>query len=311
MATPYYLEAPEGDQAQPSFWQRLSSGIDRTPSDSFYSLATALSQPGPFGRNLTQGLVGFGKGFAEDKKRKGLASAFDSMAETIPEQMRPIFEAARSDPEMQRSLVSTMAGNMFAKPSESWKPVDIDGDGRNDYQQSSITGEYKDMPKTLSEEERLRRAGASSMTVNNIPPEIGARTAMGEGFTSNYDAIKERVKKFYSGKPGEQLVRRGQMVFNTGEGGKLWADVETGKEALVRTLTGAGMAQAEAENQASRYGLSPYDTEFDALQKIERLYRDLNNVARGAYSAKGRTYNAPNPGGMGELTYNPATGRLE
>ena len=296
-------------------WSNIVSNVEAAPPEAWSALGQALASNRRLGPGLAAGIGAFQKTTTDDIKRKGLASAFDSMAQTIPEQMRPIFEAARNDPEMQRSLVSTMAGNMFAKPSESWKPVDIDGDGRNDYQQSSITGEYKDMPKTLSEEERLRRAGATSMTVNNLPPELGARTGMGEGFTANYDEIKERVKKFYSGKPGEQLVRRGQMVFNTGEGGKLWADVETGKEALVRTLTGAGMAQAEAENQASRYGLSPYDTEFDALQKIERLYRDLNNVAKGAYGAKGRVYTPPSPDGSGAAapvyTFNPATGRTE
>ena len=314
MAVPYYLQAPEGDEQKVGFLdrvgERLATAWDQTPPEAFFSLAEAMARPGGhFASKLATGISGFGRQIGEAKKRKGLASAFDSMAAELPESQRAMFQQmVQNDPQ---AMMSVAAQRMFAKPSEAWKPVDIDGDGRNDYQQSSISGEFKDMPKTLSEEERLRRAGASNMTVNNLPPEIGARTAMGEGFTSNYEDIKERVKKFYSGKIGEQAVRRGQMFFNTGEGGKLWADVETGKEALVRTLTGAGMAQAEAENQASRYGLSPYDTEFDALQKIERLKRDLNNVARGAYSAKGRTYNAPNPGGTREYNFNPATGRAE
>jgi len=295
MKPPFYLEAPKGDEYKPTFGERLQRAWDVTPPEAFFSLAEALARPqGTFSQNLALGLSGFGRELTASKKRRGLASAFDSMAADIPATQRPIFEQmVQNNPE---ALMGMAAERMFAKPAEQWKGIDVDGDGRNDFQQSSLTGEFKDIPKTLAEEERVRRAGASSVTVNNLPAELGARTAMGEGFTANYDDIKRRIEKFYDGPLGQQAVRRGQMIFNTGEGGKLWADVETGKEALVRTLTGAGMAQAEAENQASRYALSPYDTKFDALQKVERLRRDLNNVARGAYGARGRTYTPPPAG---------------
>ena len=212
----------------------------------------------------------------------------------------------QNDPQ---AMMSVAAQRMFAKPSESWKPVDIDGDGRNDFQQSSITGEYKDMPKTLSEEERLRPV--SNTTINNIPAEVGARIGLGEGFLANFDELKKKATDFFSGNAVEQAKRRGQIAFNTGEGGKLWRDVETGKEALIRGLTGAGMAHAEAENQASRYGISQWDTAYDVQTKLDGLKRDLENVAKGIYKVRGGTYSPPSGGGTGELTYNPATGRLE
>lgn len=180
MATPYYLQAPEGDEAKPSFWQRLSTGIDRTPSDSFYSLASALSQPGPFGRNLTQGLVGFGKSFAEDKKRKGLASAFDSMAAEIPEQMRPIFEAARNDPEMQRALMGGMVSKMV-DPQKSNDPFSGSGveasalniviRGQKD-ESLRASPEYQMAWRKLTEPQIIRDA-AGNMSLYTPPPPKG------------------------------------------------------------------------------------------------------------------------------------------
>ena len=180
MATPYYLKAPEGDEAQPSFWQRASAVIDRTPSESLYSLASALSQPGSFGRNLTQGLVGFGKGFAEDKKRKGLASAFDSMAGQIPEQMRPIFEAARNDPEMQRALMSGVVSKMVdpQKSSDPFSGTGVEASalnivirGQKD-QSLRASPEYQMAWRKLTEPQIIRDA-AGNMSLYSPPPPKG------------------------------------------------------------------------------------------------------------------------------------------
>lgn len=311
MAAPFYLEAPKGDEYKPSLGERLGRAWDNTPAEAFFSLAEAMARPGgPFASKLAMGLTGFGRQVDAANKRKGLASAFDSILPTIPESQRPMFaEMVKNDPQ---ALMQAYAGQMFSKPAESWKPVDIDGDGKNDFQQSSITGEFKDMPKTLGEEERLRRAGASSTVINNLPAEMGARIGLGEGFLKNFDDIKSRASKFFGSKSVvEQAKARGQMIFNTGEGGKLWRDVEVGKEALVRLNTGAGMPAQEAEDQASKYSIGPYDTEFDAITKLESLRNAIVNTASGAYKARGATYVAPSGGGTGELTFNPATGRLE
>ena len=179
MATPYYLQAPEGDQAQPSFWQRLSSGIDRTPSDSFYSLASALVQPGPFGRNLTQGLVGFGKGFAEDKKRKGLASAFDSMAAGVPEAQRPIFDQlVKNNPE---ALMQGYAGQLFSKPAEQ-------PSGVKEYLFAVSNDGYRGSFSDWSKEQK--RAGASNTTVN-VGGEKAFEKGVGEFQAKSFGSIAE------------------------------------------------------------------------------------------------------------------------
>lgn len=297
MATPFYLTPNDPSEAyQPNFFERVDRGIKSVPAEGWFSLASALAGNKNIAKGLSQGLMGLTQATNEQKRKASLAEAMKgAMGGLSPEQAAFL---QSMEPEQAANIVGSQ---LFAKPSEKWEVVDTDGDGRPDRQRSSLTGRIDDIPLSLADRQKLAEAGASRVTMNNLPPEIGARTAMGEGFTSDFESIKERVKKFYSGGPGGQVVRRGQMMFNTGEGGKLWADVETGKEALVRTLTGAGMAQAEAENQASRYGLSPYDTEFDALQKIERLKRDLENVAKGAYGARGRTYTPPEGGNYSDV----------
>lgn len=269
------------------FFDRIGTNFSNNLSDAgpqgLASLGAAIASAPrrQWGAGLAQGLGGMVQTAQAERKKRSLADALEgAMGGMNPQQAAFAKAVMQSDPSQAVGLIGQQ---LFTKPAD--KPNDI-----REYEfakSQGFNGSFMDYQTAL------RRSGASSTTINNIPPEVGARTAMGEGFTADYDNIRDRVKKFYSGGPGQQVIRRGQMLFNTGEGGKLWADVETGKEALVRTLTGAGMAQAEAENQASRYGLSPYDTEFDALQKIERLYRDLNNVATGAFGAKGRKYTPP------------------
>lgn len=385
MATPYYLQAPEGDQAQPSFWQRLSSGIDRTPSDSFYSLASALVQPGPFGRNLTQGLVGFGKGFAEDRKRKGLASAFDGLVADMPENMRPILEIARNDPEMQRALmggmVSKMVGsdkgdstadiknyeyavkqgykgtltefrNTFALAGAGVAPVPVPGVGtvnpktgeivpgsapvpastpnkappslpppssnvpRPAPGQEFIPQDHPELgdgmlpPPAATKREPILEPQAKMLNLSApgqgqrwvwgddaqpmletvpgfkpaptaLPAEIGARIGLAEGFLKKYDSIYKKLPLL------ESAYGRGQILFDTGPGAEIKRHIETGAEALVRSLTGAGKSKEEAESYRVRYLPSPLDTAFDLKSKLEGLRYDLENSIQGTMRDKG------------------------
>jgi hypothetical protein len=259
------------------FWDKLKA----IPPEAWSSLGAAIASAprNQWGAGVAQGLGLFTQAIKEQKRKASLAEALKGASGDLNPLQKMLVE------QFPEAAIPQMAQNAFATPKAEAKPS-----GVQEYEYAKAQG----FPGSfLDFQLAQKKAGASNTVINNLPPEIGARTAMGEGFTSDFENIKERVKKFYSGGPGQQIMRRGQMMLNTGEGGKLWADVETGKEALVRTLTGAGMAQAEAENQAARYGLSPYDTEFDALQKIERLKRDLENVAKGAYGARGRVYTPP------------------
>ena len=277
-----------------SFFDRLGDNIGNAPKESWFTLAQALSAaPGdrPL-QGLAQGISGFGQAAETVKKRKTLADALKGAMGDYSPQQQALLGAL--EPQQAAGI---LGGNLFPKPSERWEQIDTDGDGKPDRQRSMSSGKIDDIPMSLGDRERLARAGASSVTVNALPAEVAARIGLGEGFLRNYDSIKAKAQKFYGSKsPYEQVKRRGQLFFNTGEGGELWRAVESGKEALVRQLTGAGMAQAEAENQASRYGLSALDTDYDALSKLEGLRQDLINTATGAYKGRGGTYTPPASG---------------
>lgn len=166
MAAPYYLEAPKGEEYKPSLGDRIGRAWDNTPAEAFFSLAEALAKPGgPFASKLAMGLSGFGREVDASKKRKGLASAFDSMAADIPESQRPIFQQmVQNNPE---ALLQGYAGQMFAKPAEQ-------PSGVKEYLFAVSNDGYKGTFGEWSKDQK--RAGANSTTVN-----VGGERAFDKG----------------------------------------------------------------------------------------------------------------------------------
>lgn len=395
MAAPFYLEAPKGDEYKPSLGERLGRAWDNTPAEAFFSLAEAMARPGgPFASKLAMGLTGFGRQVDAANKRKGLASAFDSMAAEIPEQMRPILEAARNDPELQRSLlggmVSKMVGtdkgdstsdiknyeyavkqgykgtltefrNTFALAGAGVAPVPVPGVGtvnpktgeivpgsapvpasvpnkappslrptvsgpslpppssnapRPAPGQEFIPQDHPELgdgmlpPPAATKREPILEPQAKMLNLSApgqgqrwvwgddaqpmletvpgfkpaptaLPAEIGARIGLAEGFLKRYESIYNKLPEL------ESVLGRGQVLFNTGVGAEVKRHIETGAEALVRSLTGAGKSKEEAESYASRYLPSPLDTAFDLKSKLEGLRYDLENSIQGTMKDKG------------------------
>lgn len=170
MAAPYYLAAPKGDEYQPSFSERLSNGINNMPSESFYNLASALATPGPWAQRLTTGLAGFGAPIAAQKKKQGLAAAFDRLLPTIPEAQRPIFaEMVKNDPQ---ALMGALSAQMFAKPNEPTSDI-------QNYQfavQQGFPGTYFDFKKQLAQAQ-VTPLGVEVPGVGTIDPKTGAPMA--------------------------------------------------------------------------------------------------------------------------------------
>lgn len=125
MATPFHLEAPKGDEYQPSFLDRVGNGLsrfwDNTPPEAFFALSKAMLTPGaPFASKLGLGLSGMGEAISANKKKQGLAAAFDQMLPTVPEAQRPILaQLVKENPE---AIMGAYAGHLFDKPEQNQGP---------------------------------------------------------------------------------------------------------------------------------------------------------------------------------------------
>ncbi|MQU85697.1 hypothetical protein [Sinorhizobium meliloti] len=164
----------------------------------------------------------------------------------------------------------------FSDPPKGPQPTD---DMREyEYAKSQgFTGSFTDYQTSL------RKAGATNVNTGvQLPAEMGARIGLGDQFLTELPQIKSDVK---SGAI-DSVIERGQLAAGVGTPAEIWRRIETGKEALVRNLTGAGMAQAEAENVAKRYQISPTDSIDTQIKKLEGLERDLEATKAGAIGAR-------------------------
>lgn len=158
MTAPYYLQAPSGDEYKPSFLDKVGNGIgkawDATPPEAFFALAQAMVRPGPFIRNLTEGITGLGQQLQAKNKKRGLASALDSLKGGMsPEQQQVL---SLLDPEQALPL---LAQNAFAKPNEPTSDI-------QNYQFAvgqGFKGSYFDFKKQLA------LAGAGDQGIVDVP----------------------------------------------------------------------------------------------------------------------------------------------
>ena len=70
-------------------------------------------------------------------------------------------------------------------------------------------------------------------------------------------------------------------------GGQIYQDLQSGVDALMRLMTGAGMNQTEAEQYASRYLPTKRDTAVEAANKLDRLVGELEATANEASRGRG------------------------
>ncbi|CVI14829.1 conserved hypothetical protein [Agrobacterium fabacearum CFBP 5771] len=127
---------------------------------------------------------------------------------------------------------------------------------------------------------------------NQIPAEMGARIGMGDAFLETLPSIRKKIARGDASGP----IDGAKLMLGIGDPAELWRNIESGKEALIRNMTGAGMAQSEAENQAARYQISPTDSAETMIKKLDGLERDLRATRKGAIDAKsGKLGDAPEP----------------
>ena len=72
-----------------------------------------------------------------------------------------------------------------------------------------------------------------------------------------------------------------------GEQGEVSRKVRSGTDALIRALTGQGMAISEAQKYVARYEIQPTDTKDTALSKLDQLQDELSRAEQEAFRGRG------------------------
>ncbi|CAL8981872.1 hypothetical protein RHODGE_RHODGE_03977 [Rhodoplanes serenus] len=126
-----------------------------------------------------------------------------------------------------------------------------------------------------------------------VDAEVAARLGLGRSFLDQLPAIRQRVKS------GEMTgpIDAAMGYLGAGAPGELRRQIDSGAEALLRNLTGAGMSQTEAAQYVRRYQFSPTDTAETAGAKLDQLERELRYVMDTVGRGRGGSLDrAPPPG---------------
>ena len=129
---------------------------------------------------------------------------------------------------------------------------------------------------------------ASGGTLNEegkpLPAEMASRIALGGKFLDEAPAIRAKIE---TGMATDTLGGKVKTYFNAGEQGEVSRKVKSGTDALLRSLTGAGMPDAEARKYVSRYEITPTDTKDTALSKFDQLQDELSRAEQEAFRGRG------------------------
>lgn len=114
-----------------------------------------------------------------------------------------------------------------------------------------------------------------------IPAELAARIGMAETFKKRLPDIKQKV--LAGDTTGPLDVFSGKTMGTN----PVYADIQSGVDALQRLLTGAGMNIAEAEQYSRRYMPGYWDDPQTTIQKLERLNEELEAASQKAMLGRG------------------------
>lgn len=117
---------------------------------------------------------------------------------------------------------------------------------------------------------------------NVMPAEVAGRIALAETYLKNAPNIRKKIKAGEA--TGLIDATMGQM--GIGEQGSLYGDIESGVDALRRGLTGAGMAESEADAYARRYLPTRKDDYQTMLHKHDKLVTELQAIRLKQYEGR-------------------------
>ncbi|GLR49893.1 hypothetical protein KYK30_30165 [Shinella yambaruensis] len=116
-----------------------------------------------------------------------------------------------------------------------------------------------------------------------MPGELAARVGMAKSFIARAPDLRRKIQDGQVTGWWDQAVAEGGY----GEKGQIYQDLQSGTDALMRLMTGAGMNETEARQYASRYLPSARDTAWSAASKLDRLVEELEATAHEASRGRG------------------------
>lgn len=119
----------------------------------------------------------------------------------------------------------------------------------------------------------------------HISAEQAGRIGMVDTFLQEAPTLRQKIAS------GETtgVLDRAAAGNGIGKQGQVYQDLQSGVDALVRMMTGAGMNQTEAQEYAGRYLPTYKDTAETATQKFDRLVRELESQRSVVLRGRGDT----------------------
>lgn len=115
-----------------------------------------------------------------------------------------------------------------------------------------------------------------------VDAEVAGRLGLARSFLAQLPEIRKRVEAGEITGP----IDAGMAKLGMGGPGEIRRQMDSGAEALLRMLTGAGMNMEEAKDYTRRYRFDPTDNSKTVVSKLTQLERELNSV--GETIGKGR-----------------------
>lgn len=142
-----------------------------------------------------------------------------------------------------------------------------------------------------------------SSAPRQLPADMAGRVALAEEYLSNADAINSAIK---SGALTGPIDNR-TAAAGYGKGGEIFRQIQSGRDALQRTLTGAGMPASEASEYADRYLPTIGDTSETLLSKQGQLQAELGRFIKEARGITDTPSGTPAPKQQAGGTARPQT----
>lgn len=116
-----------------------------------------------------------------------------------------------------------------------------------------------------------------------IPGELAARVGLSGDFLEQAPNLRKRIEAGdVTGLIDANMAQQG-----LGQAGEVYRQLQSGTDALMRLLTGAGMNEIEAKQYASRYLPTVRDTAESAATKLDNLVRELGATRDTAMRGRG------------------------